>query len=278
MEWLPGSDIGHVWIDPAQVDQLLANLCVNARDAIEGHGTITIRTERVEWDVDMDLGLVRVPAGAYVRLSVSDTGCGMDAETLSHVFEPFFTTKPEGRGTGLGLATVYGIVTQNHGWIDVVSQPGEGSRFDIYFPEHRAPAEMAHDVHQSDAPEGEATVLLVEDEPSILAVTRMMLQSCGYQVLSCSAPDEALALARSHPEPIHLLLTDVVMPVANGVALAEQIRSVRPEIRVLYMSGYTADMLADQGLEEMGPLFLAKPFTREALARAVNAVLSCDVT
>lgn len=269
--WKPGADLWPVRIDPIQVDQILANLSVNARDAIKGVGSLTIETRNVFLDqADLTSGAA---TGEYVLLSISDTGSGMDKETLDHVFEPFFTTKDIGKGTGLGLATVYGIVTQNEGLANVTSGPGEGTRIDIYLP--RVQTEAASELEEKDRePEpGSETVLLVEDEEMILSLGEAILERFGYKVLACRNPDEALKIAADYEGPIHLLLTDVVMPQMNGRDLKNRIEAARPGIKFVFMSGYTADVIANRGVIEEGVYFLQKPFTVRSLALKVRDVL-----
>ena len=266
-------DIGPVRADPGQLQQVLINLVVNARDAMPQGGTLTIETDRVELDAEYAARRGNVLPGPYVVLSVSDTGCGMDAETLSHIFEPFFTTKGE-KGTGLGLATVYGIVAQCGGHIDVMSEVGQGTTFKIYLPRIVA----SHQEEVTSAPCGGAyggteTILVAEDEPLVRELIREVLQRQGYAVLEASNGVEALEVARRHAGPIHLLLTDVVMPQMNGTELAAELRSVRPETKVLFMSGYSSRAGRSLALLESPAMFLTKPFTPEALAAQVRLIL-----
>ena len=218
-----------------------------------------------------------VPPGSYVRLTVRDTGVGMDTETLSHLFEPFFTTKGPGQGTGLGLATVYGIVTQSGGYITVASTPGQGTTFQIYLPRVDAalPAEQTQD-RQSNGPRGRETVLVVEDNAAVREAVRAMLELAGYTVLLAATPDEAPQRCRQHAGPIHLLLTDVVMPGMSGRQVAQQLVALRPAMKVLYMSGYTDDTLSEHGMEQREIVLLRKPFTPDTLTRTVRAVLESD--
>jgi len=276
--WQPGEDLWPVKMDPSQIDQILANLCVNARDAISGVGTITIQTGRKILDqvyCDHHPGFI---PGEYVQLSVSDDGTGMDLETRNNLFEPFFTTKELGKGTGLGLATVYGIVKQNNGFINVYSEPGMGAVFRIYLPRHivtdRNAIPEKRDSAQS-VPTGSETVLVVEDEPAILEVAGLMLESLGYQVLSADTPGNALALAETH-ETIHLLLTDVVMPEMNGRDLAGRLCATHPDLKCLFMSGYTSDVIAHHQVLDKGVHFLQKPFSKAELAVRVRSALDGD--
>ena len=274
LDWRPAPTLWPVWIDPSQVDQIVANLCVNARDAIAGVGTVTLETAVVS--VDDAACAVRpgfVP-GDFVRLLVRDTGCGMDAETLSHVFEPFFTTKGLGEGTGLGLATVYGAVKQNNGFVFASSEPGRGTAFEIYLPRHAAKTELAPRASgAAPAPRGHETILLVEDEPAILDITAQMLEQQGYTVLTAATPGAAIRLARDHSGGIDLLLTDIVMPEMNGRDLARRLLSLYPNLKRLFMSGYTASVIAHQGVLDAGVHFIQKPFTLHILAEKIRAAL-----
>ncbi|MDO8835510.1 MAG: PAS domain S-box protein, partial [Vicinamibacterales bacterium] len=269
--WQPGPGIWPIKVDPSQIDQVLANLTVNARDAIAGVGRITIETANVV--VDDGLPHVdRVP-GDYVRLTVRDTGCGMDAETMSHLFEPFFTTKAPGMGTGLGLATVYGIVRQNGGFIDVESALDQGTVMSTCLPRCETPVVAAGADAQPPLSTGSETILLAEDEAQVLALVRSVLVRHGYTVLTAALPAEALAIANEHSGPIHLLVTDVVMPGMNGRELRARIQAIKPGVRCLYVSGYTADVIAHQGVLDEGVQFLQKPFSITALTRRIRDVL-----
>ena len=277
LAWRPGPGLWPIKMDPSQVDQILANLCVNARDSISGVGTLTIETGNVSCDEAYCDAHPEVAPGDYVRLVVSDTGCGMDKQTQAHLFEPFFTTKGQGKGTGLGLATLYGMVKQNDGFVHVYSEPGTGTTFTIYLPRHlgQAHQEAAAETASvaSPAGRGHETILLVEDEPAILKVTRRMLERQGYVVLSAGTPAEAVRLAGEHPGEIKLLMTDVVMPGMNGSDLARSLLSVHPGLKRLFMSGYTADVIAQQGVISDGVNFIQKPFSMEGLAHAVRAAI-----
>ncbi|MCK6481164.1 MAG: PAS domain S-box protein [Planctomycetaceae bacterium] len=274
VEFLPAGGLWPVFLDPSQVDQVLANLAVNARDAVGGRGRVDIATANRSWslgDADRPAG---APPGEYVELTVSDDGCGMDPVTLSHVFEPFFTTKKEGKGTGLGLATVYGIVRQNGGFIDVRSAPGDGTTFRILLPRHVAAESPGSAAAEPEAPRGGSeTLLLVEDEAPILEVGRAMLEGLGYTVHAARTASEALETTRAGSPAIHLLVTDVVMPEMSGRELADRIAPGHPGMRTLYMSGYTADVIAPHGVLEPGVHFLQKPFTVRDLARGVRKAL-----
>lgn len=274
LSWLPGKDLGRLRMDPSQIEQLLANLCVNARDAIHDTGKIIVETAAVTLDEADRAGHMGMVPGEYVLLAVSDNGCGMDTETLSHLFEPFFTTKEVGKGTGLGLATVYGMVKQNNGFIDVHSEPGQGTTFRIYLP--RNTAENGPKTKKGAAPpalHGRETILLVEDEPMILDITMKMLERQGYTVRTAATPGEAIRLAREHAGEIQLLMTDVVMPEMNGRDLAKNLLSLYPNLKRLFMSGYTADVIAHHGVLDEGVQFIQKPFSMQTLAAKVREVL-----
>ena len=272
--WLPGEAVWPVRMDPGQIDQILVNLCVNARDAIADVGKLTIETGKVEFDEAYCAHHYGFPPGEYVLLAVSDNGCGMDAETLRNVFEPFFTTKDSGKGTGLGLATIYGIVKQNNGFINVYSEPGQGTTFKIYLPRHRTEAEcLPEKVMEPPAKSGHETILLVEDELAILEMTTMMLERLDYTVVAARTPSEAIHLAREYEGEIHLLATDVVMPGMNGWDLAESILSIHSNLRCLFMSGYTANIIAHHGVLEEDVNFIQKPFSKEQLGAKVREAL-----
>jgi two-component system cell cycle sensor histidine kinase/response regulator CckA len=272
--WHPGHKLWKVKIDPSQVDQLLANLTVNARDAVGKMGWIKIETANISCDEDFCLELPECLPGDYVMLVVSDNGCGLDKEILSKIFEPFFTTKKEGQGTGLGLATVYGIVKQNGGFVNVESEPHQGTIFRIYLPRHvDGAAETTKDEKEPEVRGGTETVLIVEDEEPVLKMSQAMLEVLGYTVLAANGKDQALEIARNYPEKIHLLLTDVVMPDMNGKELADRIQKVKPELKCLYMSGYTSDIIARQGILEEGVKFISKPFSVQDLATKIREVL-----
>lgn len=269
-----GSDAGRVRIDANQVEQVLVNLVVNARDAMPAGGTLTIQTSDVELEAQYRGGQVTVMPGRYVLLAVSDTGVGMSRDVQARVFEPFFTTKEAGQGTGLGLATVYGIVKQNGGYIWVDSEPGDGTMFTIHLPLVEAPvAETGPIDAAQEMREGTETVLLVEDEDVVRAIARRVLTSRGYAVIEARHGHDALRVASEHAGPIHLLLTDVVMPGMSGHALARQLIDRCRGLKVLYMSGYTADAIIDHGELKPGLRLLQKPFTPRDLAQAVRGTL-----
>ncbi|NCA83517.1 MAG: response regulator [Opitutae bacterium] len=274
LSWGPQEGLWPVKVDPSQVDQILVNLCANARDSIAGIGQIVIGAENVAFDEAACAGRAGFLPGEFVRLSVEDNGSGMDRETLGHIFEPFFTTKGLGKGTGLGLPTIYGIVKQNKGFIHVRSEPGAGTVFSLHLPRHVGEAELVSaDVSAPPGEGGHETILLVEDEASILRMTKEMIEQQGYAVLAASGPDVALRLAREHAGEIHLLLTDVVMPGMNGRDLAQELLKTRPDIRCLFMSGYTADLIAENGRLREGVHFIQKPFSGTELATRIRAAL-----
>jgi two-component system, cell cycle sensor histidine kinase and response regulator CckA len=274
LAWLPDSDLWQIKIDPAQVDQILANILINARDAIAGVGKITIETENAEYDEAYCAMHAGFMPGEYVKLAVSDTGCGMERETLTHIFEPFFTTKETGKGTGLGMATVYGIVKQNNGFINVYSEPSKGTTFKICLPRYAGKTAAASSEGPTEAIKGGLeTVLVVEDEPSILKLGKTILEGLGYKVLAAATPGEAILLAEKHAGDIHLLMTDVVMPEMNGRDLAERLSSLYPSLKCLFMSGYTANVIAHHGILDEGVHFIQKPFSIKNLAAKVREVL-----
>jgi len=274
LSWRPGPGLWAVKLDPAQIDQILANLCVNARDAIDGVGHITIETHSVSLDEHYCKDHADFLPGEYVMLAVSDNGSGMDREMLKNIFEPFFTTKDVHRGTGLGLATVYGIVKQNKGAVNVYSEHGGGSTFKIYLPRHAGAVEAPDLQQPREIPEGRGeTVLLVEDETGIMKMGQIMLERLGYHVLAADSPADALNQAEACAEKIHLLITDVVMPEMNGRELAGKLESLYPDIKVLFMSGYTANVIAHHGVLDKGLHFIEKPFTTRNLAGKVREAL-----
>ena len=275
--WQPGKGLRQVCMDPGQIDQLLANLCVNARDAIGGVGKVTIETRNAAVDADYCASHSEAREGKFVVLAVSDDGCGMSADTLEHVFEPFFTTKEQGEGTGLGLSTIYGIVKQNEGFINVYSEPGKGTTFRIYLPRSEAAGETeAVAAGVSTRTGGTETILLVEDEKSIRVTAALFLKDLGYEVLTAETPEVALRVEGEHGGSIDLLVTDVVMPGMSGRELAETLQAKYPSLSVLYMSGYTANVIAHRGILEQGTHFLSKPITRDTLARKVREILDGD--
>jgi CheY-like chemotaxis protein len=272
--WMPGAELWQVKIDPSQVDQLLANLCVNARDAISGVGKVTIETENTVFDEDYCAVHIGFVPGEYVMLAVSDDGIGMNKEVTDHLFEPFFTTKDFGKGTGLGLATVYGIVKQNHGFINVYSEPGKGSSFKIYVPRYDGEdiRQKADSLQETPKGRGEL-VLMVEDDAAMLKVSLMMLETLGYRVLVAGNPGEAIRLAKENVAELDLLLTDVVMPEMNGKELAKLVDKIKPGLKCLFASGYTANVIAHHGVLDEGINFIQKPFSMQDLAAKVREVL-----
>ena len=270
----PAPDLGAVRADAGQIEQALVNLAINGRDAMPEGGRLTIETANAEIPEGAGRPHGEVPPGRYVTLRVTDTGHGMDAETQAHIFEPFFTTKPHGKGTGLGLATVYGIARQSGGHVTVDSAPGEGTTFRIYLPRVDEAVESGGVPPAVGAPvEGTETVLLAEDEHLVRSLARKVLEQAGYTVLVAAGGPEALQVAALYDGPIHLLLTDVVMPEMSGRELMHRLTLVRPGLRVLYMTGYSDEAVARHGLLDPGTGFMQKPFTPEALARKVREVL-----
>ena len=275
LAWLPESVVWPVKMDPSQVDQILANLCVNARDAIADVGKVTIETENISFDADYCADHAGFVPGDYVLLAVSDDGIGMDAETLDKIFEPFFTTKGKGKGTGLGLATVYGIVKQNEGFINVYSEPDKGTSIKIYLSRHTGQDAEALAEENIEIPLSQSSevVLLVEDDASILKLGERILENLGYRVLAANSPEEAIHLAEEQKGNIHLLITDVVMPGMNGCELSEKLQGSYPNLKTLFMSGYTANVIAHRGVLKDGVSFISKPFSKMELARKVREVL-----
>ena len=270
-----GAPVGNIKADPGHVEQAIVNLAVNARDAMPLGGTLTIETSDVVLDENYVRTHMGVKPGEFTMIAVSDTGHGMDAETRRRIFEPFFTTKEKGKGTGLGLATVYGMVKQTGGDIWVYSEPGQGTTFKLYFPRVREAV--------SDSAEGEAaaarrsggeTILVLEDEKAVRELTVRILQQLGYTILTASSGDEALEISRSHEGAIDVLLTDVVMPNMSGRQLADRLQESRPDAKVLYLSGYTENTVVHHGVLDAGVDFLPKPFSRENLARKLREVLA----
>ncbi len=273
---IPGGNLWRVKFDPSQIEQILINLAVNARDAMLDGGKLTIETENVVLDDSYCENHDGFTPGHYVRLSVSDNGVGMDRETLPHIYEPFFTTKETGKGTGLGLATVYGIVKQNNSFINVYSEPGYGTTFNIYVPSTTEGRETQKKSEEEPAAAGEGNILLVEDDPMVLEITKEMLESIGYGVVIAETPLDALALCEEHGASISMVITDVVMPAMSGKELRNKLAEKRPNIKVLFMSGYTADTIAHHGILDEGVHFLQKPFRLEDLARKVRELIAAD--
>jgi PAS domain S-box-containing protein len=277
MAFVPGAKLGRTKADPGQIEQVLLNLVVNARDAMPNGGRLTIETSNVQLDRSYAAGHVAIEPGPYIMLTVTDTGCGMDAETQSRIFEPFFTTKESGKGTGLGLATVYGVVKQSGGYIWVYSEVGCGSTFKIYLPEVTEEVEApAIELETRGSSAGTETVLFVEDELSVRELVRDYLAGVGYRVLDAGDGIEALEAAKAHKGPIHILITDVVMPRLSGRDLATKLSSERPDTRVLFISGYTDDTIVRHGVLEGGVAFLQKPFNLKALAEKIREVMGAE--
>jgi two-component system cell cycle sensor histidine kinase/response regulator CckA len=269
----PGADLGQVKADPGQLEQAVMNLCLNARDAMRDGGRLVIETRNAELDARFAARHKPMAAGRYVMLAVGDSGSGIEKEIQSKVFEPFFTTKETGKDTGLGLAIVYGIVKQAGGFVWVYSEVGHGTTFKIYLPRVDQPAVAPAAAETPMSAKGWETILLVEDEPSLRAIAREILEEHGYRVIEATGPKKAIEIALSYPETIHLLVTDVVMPGMNGRILAETLVAARPTLRVLYMSGYTEDVIAHSGVLAPGVLLLEKPFTVLALLGRVRLAL-----
>ncbi len=272
----PDPALGYVKADQGQIEQVVMNLAVNARDAMPNGGTLTIETRNVELDESFTRSHLSIQPGPHVKLSVRDTGCGMDAATQARIFEPFFTTKEPGEGTGLGLATVYGIVKQSGGTVWVESETGRGSTFSVYLP--RVPGETSSEsVWQAglslDLPKGSETILLVEDDDRVRGLIRQILRKQGYVVLDARQGSKALEVSEKFTKPIHLLLTDLVMPGMNGRELADRLSSMHPGLKVLYISGYAHNVLGQRGALSPGIAFLTKPFTPDSLVRKVREVL-----
>jgi CheY-like chemotaxis protein len=263
--------------DHGQIEQVVMNLAVNARDAMPHGGKVVIATANAMLDEAYTRQHPGSKAGDFVMLSVTDTGTGIDSETLAHIFEPFFTTKERGKGTGLGLATVYGIVKQSDGYVWVSSAPGKGTSFEVYLPRIEEPVTVIEPaVPTVETFQGAETVLLVEDADALRKLTHMLLEQHGYRVLAAANGAEALLKTQEKPERINLLLTDVIMPGLNGRALAERLGSLQPGLKVLYMSGYTDDAIVNHGVLESGTYLLHKPFSEESLIRKVREVLDAD--
>ncbi len=274
LDWKPGDRLWPVRVDPSQLDQVLVNVAVNARDAIGGAGTLTLETRNVTFSTADGQSHPGLLPGDYVEVRVADTGSGMSSEVLSKAFEPFFTTKGLGRGTGLGLSTVYGIVKQNGGYVTLESELGRGTTVRIYLPRGDEPPRqpLAHPV--SDVlVRGNETVLVVEDSPQVRSLTTKLLTNLGYLVLSAAAPNEAIRAAEAHAGPIDLLVTDVILPEMNGRELWTRIAQVRPGTRCLFMSGYTHDIISEKGVLAPGVHFVQKPFSASSLSNAVREAL-----
>ncbi|HKA02275.1 MAG TPA: ATP-binding protein [Candidatus Solibacter sp.] len=265
--------LGQVNADPGQIEQVLMNLVVNARDAMPRGGTLTIETGNVNLDENYTRSQVALKPGPYVLIAVSDTGTGMDDNTKAHAFEPFFTTKAPGRGTGLGLSTVFGIVRQSGGAVDIYSAPGKGTSAKVYLPRIDQPEIVESPQRDKESRKGTETILVAEDDDMVRSLVKETLSRNGYEVLDAAGPLEAQKLAESHRGQIHLLITDVVMPKINGRDLAARVSRKRPNLKVLYMSGYTDGAVVNNGILRKEVAFLQKPFTPAALAEKVREVL-----
>ena len=278
LQWLPGDDIYLLKIDPSQIDQILANLCVNSRDAIKDVGKISIETKNSRFDTDYCTHNEGFIPGKYVMIAVSDNGKGISPENIENIFDPFFTTKGLGKGTGLGLATVYGITKQNNGFVKVYSEPEIGTTIRIYLPEHSEEPVMVESKNIAKIPKGHnETILFVEDDVSILKLGKKILQTLGYKVLISSTPIDAIRLASDYEGVIDLLITDVVMPEMNGRELSERIKHIYPNLNIIFISGYTANIIAHRGVLEDGINFVSKPFTKEAIASKIKEVLNQSI-
>jgi len=277
LAWLPETNLWSVKMDPSQIDQILANLSVNARDAIDGVGKVTIETANMVFDAAYCSEHKGFVPGQFVMLAVSDNGCGMDKEILDKIFEPFFTTKDVDKGTGLGLSMVYGIVKQNNGFINVYSEPGKGTTIKIYLPRHEGKMLEIQGESTANIPQGSGeTILLVEDDLSILNLTEKILNSLNYEVLATDTCKGAMTLAQEHADGIHLLVTDVIMPEMNGRELSERLKSLYPDLKCMFMSGYTANAIAHHGVLDEGVSFIQKPFSKRDLAAIVRKILDME--
>lgn len=275
LDWRPGKDLWPIKMDPSQIDQVLVNLCINARDAIAKAGKVIVDTKAISLDAaycEVHTGFI---PGDYVLLNVCDNGIGMKPEILAHIFEPFFTTKGIGKGTGMGLATVYGIVKQNNGFINIYSEVGIGTTFNIYLPRYMGDIKQDQKIDAVDSTvSGNETIILVEDDVSILRITKMILEQQGYTVLSTISPVEAICMAKEYIGTIHLLVTDVVMPEMNGKELATRLGLFCPDLKYIFMSGYTANVIAHHGALDEGINFIQKPFSKKDFVEKVRKTLN----
>lgn len=273
-------ELGKVNVDPGQVEQVVMNLAINARDAMPEGGKLTIETANVDLDREYahKKGVMELQPGPYVMLAISDKGIGMDKETQSHIFDPFFTTKAIGKGTGLGLSTVYGIVKQSNGYIWVYSEPGQGTTFKIYLPRVQGEeALLKKEPGPKELLQGSETVLIVEDDEAVRNLSKKILKQSGYNVLEAQDGEEALMVSRAYEGPLHLLLTDVVMPKMSGRELADRLQALRPEIKILFMSGYTDNAIIRHGTLESDVNFMQKPFTPELLSQRIRRILDQEM-
>lgn len=271
-------DLGIVKVDPGQMGQVIMNLAVNSRDAMPNGGKLTIETVNLHLDEEYEKSHFDVKPGNYVMLSITDNGCGMSEETKSHIFEPFFTTKEKGKGTGLGLSTVYGIVKQSGGNIGVYSEIGRGTTFKIYLPIVQEPAIEQRAVHPLVRATGSETILVVEDEKAVRDVAVHILKSAGYNVLSATNGGEALLICEKYTDKVHLVIADVVMPQMSGREIVTRLAKIHPEIKILFMSGYTENSIVQHGVLEQGVHFINKPFTSVDLTRKIREVLDSDAS
>ena len=273
LELFASADLAQVRLDPNQAEQVLINLAVNARDAMPRGGRLTIETANVDLDAQYAKQHSYVQAGSYVMLAVSDTGIGMPEDVRAHLFEPFFTTKESGAGTGLGLSMVYGAVKQNGGHIEVSSEPSHGATFKIFLPAIQEPPDTTVDADHASRPVGAETIVLVEDEEHVRTIASMMLRRQGYTVHAFADGPSAIAAVETMGGQLDLVITDVVMPRMNGKVLTERLLQLRPSLRVLFTSGYTANVIVHHGVLDEGVEFLSKPYSLEHLARRVREVL-----
>jgi CheY-like chemotaxis protein len=271
---VPGDDLGSVNADPNEIERVLLNLAVNAQDAMPVGGRLLIETANIRVEEQTGLHPNKLPAGDYVEIVVRDTGFGMDRETQTHAFEPFFTTKQPNEGTGLGLSVVYGVIRQSGGCIRLQSEPGAGTTFRIYLPRVTAAPAPAHEpVSLAERPRGSETILLAEDDASVRKLVADTLESLGYRVLSAPDGQVAVSVARSYPGEIHVLLSDFVMPMVGGRELAAELKSITPDLKVVFMSGYAGHTVTEKDLELADVYFLQKPFSMDLLASTVRTVL-----
>lgn len=272
--FIPGHELSPVYADPVQIQQIIMNLVVNAREAMPTGGKLTIETANVDFDTDYVRKHPVARVGPYVMVAISDNGIGVDEETKNHMFEPFYTTKERGKGTGLGLATVYGIVKQSDGFIWVYGEPGQGTTFKIYFPRGESGAVRSEALDKSESSyRGSETILMVEDETAVRTLASRILNDRGYKVLDAADGMEALHLSGEYCSEIHMIVTDVVMPGLSGTRLVSRLKSERPRIKALYVSGYTDNAVVHHGILDSNVAFLQKPFTVENLTRKVGEVL-----
>ncbi|MBT9438751.1 MAG: response regulator, partial [Desulfobacterales bacterium] len=276
---IPEPALWQVKIDPGQIEQVIINLAVNARDAMPKGGKLTIETDNADLNENYfrEHGIEGEKSGHYVVLAVSDTGSGMDKKTQEHIFEPFFTTKEVGKGTGMGLSTIYGIIKQNNGFVWVYSEPGQGATFKVYLPEVKKDADLEkkEQTHVDDL-SGSETVLIVEDNDSLRNFAQKILHIYGYRTLNAENGEDALRVCKEHDGRIDLMITDVVMPKMGGREAAKRLQPLYPQMKVIYMSGYTDNAIVHHGVLEPGLNFLEKPFTPEGLARKVREVLDAE--